>query len=224
MDGQVRTRYSLPRKEGIGGAYLSTLTSRKVDFAFRFGNLRTADFAAQGTTEKGYPETLQTCLRQFPAVSRLDLDLAGYHLGDTKFRSVLGEDWTQVTLEMIGTLGREGQLGGPRQITDLVINRYSSGLIYLVVAVPLPSLTRLHVCVEHWTGFASSYHTERYHNVFKGWSNVAAIWRSLKKVEVCITLTVTFKEYIVGEIWNDQQHGKWNLWVSQTTFSSCSIC
>lgn len=136
------------------------------------------------------------------------------------FKSVLGEDWTQVTYEMIGFLRREGQLGGPRQISELVLSRFYKRLIYLVVAMPLPSLKRLHVDLEsRGTGFGHINWFEDYSCVFEGWDDAAAIWRSLKKVEVCITVTLNIKEYGVSG-WRDPQPGVWNIWVSRMCYSS----
>lgn len=187
--------------------------SRKVDFAFSFEDLQSEDFLARAPTERGHFETLQTCLLQFPAAARLDMDLGGLHLGGSIFKSVLGEQWTQATSER----SRNLLLEGPRQITELVLNRFRSHLIYLAFAVPLPSLTRLHVSLESLAGFGDPYYTDRFFETFYGLSDVAAIWKTLRKVQVCINLNLSFKEYDRGDVWDDQRDGRWNFWVRWIT-------
>jgi hypothetical protein len=168
---------------------------------------------------EGYPQTLQTCLGQFPAATRLEMDLDGRFICYPSFGTVLGEHYTPVntTIAMI-----EGSRhNGPREITELVIDRYSGHLIYLAVAMPLPSLTRLHIDVESpYTGLRNVDCLEYYLRHFDRWGHVASIWRSLKKVEVCITVTWGPKEYNTSGIWDPQRHGTWNLWVSRCLYQT----
>jgi hypothetical protein len=185
-----------------------------VDFAFSSDDFPSEDFLAPASTEKGHFETLQTCLRQFPAATRLDMDLHGYHLGDSIFKSVLGGQWTQATSERVANLRRDERL---YQITELVVNRFRSHLIYLAFAMPLPSLKRLHVGLESLAGFGDPYYTDRFFETFYGLSDVAAIWKTLRKVQVCINLNLSFKEYDRGDVWDDQRDGRWNFWVRWIT-------
>jgi hypothetical protein len=192
------------------------ITSRKVDFAFPPKDLPLADSSARAAADRGDPQTLQTCLLQFPAATRLDMDLGCYNLGRSDFKSVLGDHTTQLSSTTIESLSHQGS----QHITELVLNRYHSHLVYLAVAMPSPSLERLHISLESsHTGFTHSAYLEDYLHFFDRWGDATAIWRSLKKVEVCITVTLPYKEYLGDGVGDPQRHGIWNFWVSRVPFS-----
>jgi hypothetical protein len=175
-----------------------------VDFAVPDEDPESTDFLAGATTAQ-HPQKLQTCLLQFPEATRLDMDLGGYNLGHSKFTPALGDHYTQIDSTMIERLRHKG----PRQITDLVLHRYRAHLLYLAVAMPLPSLTRLHIDLNTYACFWNGYYPGIHYDVFDRWSQVAAIWRSVKKVQVCMNVTLSAKEY-QGAVW----YGTWNFWVS----------
>jgi hypothetical protein len=180
-----------------------------VDFAFSSQDLPSATFSARASAEQGFFQTLQICLLQFPAATRLDMDLGNCNFGYSKFASVLGEHTTELSSDIIQRLRHEG----PRHITELVLKRYHSHLVYLAIAMPLPSLTRLRISMQGADAF-SLWHFDR-------WSDVAAIWRSLREVELCVTETVCFKRYVADRVWDPQEPGGlWSLWVSCMCFSS----
>jgi hypothetical protein len=175
----VRYVHSSPgRRNGADHSFFPPRLHRSVSFSFCSiqYNRPPGEYLSPTSRATRQPRTIQEILRQFPAARYLEIDLARPELSSVVMDEVLNDRLHIMESAMCSLPDISPQ------VSSLVLPS-DRHMIRLATAIPLPSLSRLHVSKEiSICDIPGPSQMLQFRSIFHDWQYMPALWPSLRMV------------------------------------------
>jgi hypothetical protein len=176
--------FPLPVDVTVQTIDLSPTLHRSINFSFCSiqYNRPPAEYLSPTSRATRQPRTIQEMLRQFPAARYLEIDLSRPELSDAVMDEMLND---RLHIMESGIPISSLPLISP-EVTSIVLPS-DRHLVRLAIAIPLPSLVRLHVSKEiSVCDIPGPSQMLQFRSIFHEWQTIPALWPSLGSVQVCL--------------------------------------